>query len=40
MPTYFSGDQKCKFCRGMILNVINTSGKYAANYDGFFTPRG
>lgn len=33
MPTYFSGDQKCKFSRGMILNVINTSGKAVDNYD-------
>jgi len=37
MPTYFSGDQKCKFLFRHIPNVINTSGKVGHNHDGLFT---
>jgi hypothetical protein len=33
MPTYFSGDQKCKIQLRQILNVINTGGKDDRNYD-------
>ncbi len=39
MPTYFSGDQKCKNLFRLILNVINTGGKDEQIYDGFLTEK-
>ena len=39
MPTYFSGDQKCKNLFRLILNVINTGGKDQKIYDGFLTKK-
>jgi len=39
MPTYFSGDQKCKNLFRLILNVINTGGKDGKIYDRFLTKK-